>query len=195
MIFPATCLRRASSYVGSAINVLSSCKTAASYVIHDTGTGSEDDVAELTRWQQLDDPLLQIGEANVVSGGDDTGLVEAAVQLDNDLAGSVVVDLLKFTNVAYQIEHGLAKCGEKLNVITSFYGIRDTCKIPSPVVKHRSIGNLKDFGRREELKPSSSYHAEGVEGACSAAGEETSKCPGYQHKVIAKENTTYHDAA
>ena len=37
---------------------------------------------------------------DVVAGGDDTGLVQAAVELDNDLAGSVVIDLLEFTNVA-----------------------------------------------------------------------------------------------
>ena len=37
---------------------------------------------------------------DVVAGGDDTGLVQAAVELDNDLAGAVVIDLLEFTNVA-----------------------------------------------------------------------------------------------
>lgn len=46
-------------------------------VVHDSGRGGEDDVAELTRGQQLDNPLLDIGEADVVAGGDDTGLVEA----------------------------------------------------------------------------------------------------------------------
>ena len=69
-------------------------------VVHDTGRGGQDDVAELTRGQQLDDPLLEIGETDVVAGGDDTGLVQAAVELDNDLAGAVVIDLLEFTNVA-----------------------------------------------------------------------------------------------
>lgn len=29
------------------------------------------------------------------------GLVEAAVELDNDLAGAVVVDLFKFTDITY----------------------------------------------------------------------------------------------
>ena len=69
-------------------------------VVHDTGRGGQHDVAELTRGQQLDDPLLEIGETDVVAGGDDTGLVQAAVELDNDLAGAVVIDLLEFTNVA-----------------------------------------------------------------------------------------------
>ena len=31
----------------------------------------------MTGWQKLDDPLLEIGETDVVSGGDDTSLVEA----------------------------------------------------------------------------------------------------------------------
>lgn len=71
-------------------------------VVHDTGGSGQDDVAELTRGQQLDNPLLEIGETDVVAGRDDTGLVQAAVELDNDLAGSVVVDLLEFTNIAWR---------------------------------------------------------------------------------------------
>ena len=46
-------------------------------VVHDTSRGCEDNVSELTRWQELDNPLLEIGEADVVSWGDDTGLVQA----------------------------------------------------------------------------------------------------------------------
>lgn len=68
-------------------------------VVHDTSRGGEDDVAELTGRQQLDNPLLEVGETNVVAGGDDTGLVEAAVELNDDLAGAVVIDLLELANV------------------------------------------------------------------------------------------------
>lgn len=77
-------------------NVLS----AGLLVVHDTSRGGEDDVAELTGREQLDNPLLEVGEADVVAGRDDTGLVEAAVELDNDLAGAVVIDLLELANVA-----------------------------------------------------------------------------------------------
>lgn len=70
-------------------------------VVHDTGRGGQDDVAELTGREQLDNPLLELGEADVVAGGDDTGLVEAAVELDDDLAGAVVIDLLELANVAW----------------------------------------------------------------------------------------------
>jgi hypothetical protein len=45
-------------------------------VVHDSSRGGEDDVAELTRWEQLDDPLLEVTELDVVAGGDDTGLVD-----------------------------------------------------------------------------------------------------------------------
>lgn len=69
-------------------------------VVHDSGRGGQDDIAELTGGQQLDDPLLEVGQADVVAGGDDTGLVETAVQLNDNLARSVVVDLLELANVA-----------------------------------------------------------------------------------------------
>jgi hypothetical protein len=69
-------------------------------VVHDASRGGEDDVSELTRGQQLDDPLLHVAELDVVAGRDDTGLVDAAVELDNDLAVAVVVDLLELADVA-----------------------------------------------------------------------------------------------
>jgi hypothetical protein len=69
-------------------------------VVHDTRRSGENDVAELTRRQQLDDPLLKIRQSNVVAGRDDTGLVEAAVELNDDLAVTVVVDFLELANVA-----------------------------------------------------------------------------------------------
>jgi hypothetical protein len=73
---------------------------ASLLVVHDTGGGGQDDVTELTRRKELDDPLLDIAELDVVAGRDDTGLVDAAVKLDNDLAVAVVVDLLELANVA-----------------------------------------------------------------------------------------------
>jgi hypothetical protein len=58
-------------------NVLASCLL----VVHDTSRGCEDDVTKLTRWQQLDDPLLEIGETDVVAGRDDTSLIETIPEL------------------------------------------------------------------------------------------------------------------
>ena len=73
---------------------------ASLLVVHDTGGGGQDDETELTGGKELDDPLLNIAELDVVAGGDDTGLVDAAVKLDDDLAVAVVIDLLELANVA-----------------------------------------------------------------------------------------------
>lgn len=48
-------------------------------VVHDTSGGGEDDVSELTGWQKLDNPLLEVLDLDVVSWGDNTGLVETAL--------------------------------------------------------------------------------------------------------------------
>lgn len=45
-------------------------------VVHNTGRGGEDDVAELTRGQKLDSPFLELTELNGVAGVDNTALVE-----------------------------------------------------------------------------------------------------------------------
>lgn len=70
-------------------------------LVHNTGGGGEDDVAELTGGEKLDDPLLELVEADVVAGGDDTALVETAVQLDDNLTGAVVINLGELANVAW----------------------------------------------------------------------------------------------
>ena len=45
-------------------------------MVHDTSRGSEHDVSELTGWQQLDNPLLEFGQADVVTWGDNSSLIE-----------------------------------------------------------------------------------------------------------------------
>jgi hypothetical protein len=47
------------------------------FMIHDSGGSCHNNVTELTRWQKLDDPLLQFCEADVVAGRDDTSLIQA----------------------------------------------------------------------------------------------------------------------
>lgn len=73
---------------------------AGLFVVHDTSRGGKDDVAELTSRKELSDPLLELSQADVVAGGDNTALVEAAVELDDNLARAVVVNLLELANVA-----------------------------------------------------------------------------------------------
>ena len=69
-------------------------------VVHDTGGGGQDEVTELTRGEKLGGPGLEVTELNGVAGVDNTTLVQTAVELDDDLAGAVVVNLLEFTDVA-----------------------------------------------------------------------------------------------
>jgi hypothetical protein len=55
----------------------------------------------LARRQQVVDPLLNIVYGDIETGRDNTGLVDAADKINNDLARSVVIDDLKLTDVTY----------------------------------------------------------------------------------------------
>ena len=69
-------------------------------VVHDAVRGGQDDVTELARRQQVDNPLLDVRVANVKARRDHTALVDAADQLNNDLTAAVIVDNLELANVA-----------------------------------------------------------------------------------------------
>ena len=60
----------------------------------------EDDLAKGTGGKEQVDPVLDLADLDVEAGRDDAGLVEAAVELDNDLARAVVVDDLEVADVA-----------------------------------------------------------------------------------------------
>jgi hypothetical protein len=70
-------------------------------VIHNTSTCRQDNVSELTRRQQLDNPLLEISESDIVARGDDASFVETTIELNDNFAAAVIVDLFEFTDVAY----------------------------------------------------------------------------------------------
>jgi hypothetical protein len=53
----------------------------------------------LTGRKQVGGPLLEIGKLDVETGGDNTALVDTTDELDNDLAGTVVINLLELANV------------------------------------------------------------------------------------------------
>jgi hypothetical protein len=72
------------------------------FVIHDTSRGGQDEVTELTSGQQVGGPLFELTELDVETRGDNTTLVKTTVKLNDDLAGTVVIDLLKLTNVTYK---------------------------------------------------------------------------------------------
>jgi hypothetical protein len=50
-------------------------------MVHYSSRGCKNNITELTRWEELHNPLLELAEADVVSGRDDTSLVQATVAL------------------------------------------------------------------------------------------------------------------
>lgn len=70
-------------------------------MIHDSECGGEHDVSESTRGKDVLHPLLHLVLANVEAGREDSALVDAADQLNDDLARSVVVDDLELSDVSY----------------------------------------------------------------------------------------------
>ncbi len=54
---------------------------------------------KLTGWQKVLCPGFDLVEGNIKSWRNDTTLVEATVQVDNDLSGSVIIDDFEFTNI------------------------------------------------------------------------------------------------
>lgn len=110
-------------------------------VVHDARRCGEDDVAELTRRQQLDDPLLHVAQLDVESRADDTAPVDAAIELDNDLAVAVVIDFLKLANVAWT---ELSVCRNRLNDALQ-RGIRQRVRSLHAIAQ--SSGHLKGKGR------------------------------------------------
>jgi hypothetical protein len=92
-IIASSCLIEESNYL--ACDMLSSCLL----MVHDTRTCRQDNVAKLTTWQQLHHPFFQVSELNVVTGRDDTSLIEAAIELDDYFAISMIVHFFEFANV------------------------------------------------------------------------------------------------
>lgn len=68
-------------------------------VVHNTRRRRQDHKAVRTCWKHGRDPPLNLVQRHRVARGDHTALVDAANQLDNDLASAVVIDDLKVTNV------------------------------------------------------------------------------------------------
>jgi hypothetical protein len=69
-------------------------------VVHDTGRGGEDDLAERTGREKLVDPVLDGVHSDVESRRDNTGLVQPTVKLDDNLAATMVVNDLELADVA-----------------------------------------------------------------------------------------------
>ena len=62
----------------------------------------QDDNSESTGREEQIDPRFNLGSLYVESRGDHAGFVKSSVELDDDLAGAMIVDDLEFTDVAYK---------------------------------------------------------------------------------------------
>ena len=72
-------------------------------VVHDTLVGGQNDVSKLSGWEDLVNELFEILQFQVESWGDDTGLVESSVQVNNNLSGSLVVNDFEVADVAVSL--------------------------------------------------------------------------------------------
>jgi hypothetical protein len=57
-------------------------------------------MTETTRRENVLDPLLNILDCNIETGGNNTALVDATNQFNNDLSRAVVIEDLEFTNIS-----------------------------------------------------------------------------------------------
>merc|ERR1711934_1080945 len=80
-------------------NFASDVSFSAFFVVDDTGRGGENDVSALSGWEQVVLPFFHVSDGDVVSWGDDTAFVDSSVQVDDDFAGSVVIDFFEFSDV------------------------------------------------------------------------------------------------
>ena len=62
----------------------------------------QDHESKPTGREQQVDPFLNVDGSNVVTRADNTAFVESPIELDNNFAGTVVVNNLEFANVAWQ---------------------------------------------------------------------------------------------
>lgn len=86
-------------------NTSSSLSATSLLMVHDTERSGQHNVTELTRGQEVADPLFHLGQLDVVARADDATLVDATNELDNNLVASVVINDLKVSNVAVLLHH------------------------------------------------------------------------------------------
>lgn len=70
-------------------------------MVHNTSRGSKDNETKLARGEEVVNPVLQLGKLNVKARGNNTTLVEASVQVNNNLSGAVIINDFEFINVTY----------------------------------------------------------------------------------------------
>lgn len=61
--------------------------------------GGEDEMSELSGGEDVGGPLLEVGEEDIVTGGDDSAFVDATNEFDDDLLASVIIDDFELSDV------------------------------------------------------------------------------------------------
>merc|ERR1719300_2296599 len=74
-------------------------------MIHNASGSGQDDITELSTWQRVCGPLLDISNSDIESRGDDSAFVESSGQIDDNFPGSVVINDLKFSDVTMLHHH------------------------------------------------------------------------------------------
>ena len=69
-------------------------------VIHNTFVGGEDNITELTGWEDLIDELLEVFELEIETRRDDTAFIEATVKFNNNFAGTSIINNFEFINIS-----------------------------------------------------------------------------------------------
>ena len=79
-------------------------------VSHDALVGGDHNVSELSTWQDIVGPFFEIGEGQVIPGGNDSAFVDSTDELDDNFLRAMVINDLELTDVAMLLHEP-----EKLN--------------------------------------------------------------------------------
>ena len=69
------------------------------FVVHDANVGGQNNVTELTRREDGGGEFFEVLQFKIEAGWDDTALVEAAIEVNDNLAGTGIVDDGEFVDV------------------------------------------------------------------------------------------------
>lgn len=116
--------------VEKAKNLATSMLSPSLFMVHDAIRRGKHNIPELSRGEKVGDPLLDLVDADVEAGGDDTAFVKTTDKVDDDLSSAMVIDDLELANVTVGL-HDLEKLdddlgrGSKKNLaLATFLGVR-----------------------------------------------------------------------
>lgn len=69
----------------------------------------QDDDPETTSREQQVHPILNLVDLDVVTGRDDPGFVQSAIQLNDDFSGPMVIDNLKLSNITWRTNSSICE--------------------------------------------------------------------------------------